>query len=493
MSQRVSVGRQVVTVLASATMFSVFAPSAHADFEDLLVDLVNPADWAAVAAPDNWAGLSFDPVAGDDPFSVAPGETKLLDSLLNQLLATLLGDPGACGLICTGAPGTEADPDGGGGGLLFGNGGAGWDSTEPGVAGGNGGNAGLFGNGGDGGAGDDAHGGAGGNADLVGNGGDGGAGVTGPDGYIGGLGGSAGTLFGDHGANGVGHTPEGGVPLLSEDTRAVVDISVNGGKEVPVIVDTGSAGLLLPISDIGLHNLGLPTGINVATFAGFEDVVYLEFPNATIDFGNGIETGPTQVDAALFAFPRPFDLGPAVGTLGVGPGALGPESIPVTATLPGDLAKGVLIDQPGGLLQFGANPLPAGPSVDGSPLADLGIQINDGPIQPVHAAIDSGGVNGIFPSSLIPSSDNALGDTLFGFGLVNPGTHISVYGDDGQTLLYSYTVTAANEPLVVPTSLLSTLYGFTNTGNTPFALDPIYISNSPTGVGQTIFDNPGSG
>jgi hypothetical protein len=37
--------------------------------------------------------------------------------------------------------GTEADPTGGNGGLFFGDGGAGWTSTEAGLAGGNGGDA----------------------------------------------------------------------------------------------------------------------------------------------------------------------------------------------------------------------------------------------------------------------------------------------------------------------------------------------------------------
>src|SRR5690349_3327664 len=54
-----------------------------------------------------------------------------------------------CGLICDGAPGTEADPTGGDGGLFAGDGGTGWTSTTAGVAGGNGGDAGVgIGNGG---------------------------------------------------------------------------------------------------------------------------------------------------------------------------------------------------------------------------------------------------------------------------------------------------------------------------------------------------------
>lgn len=123
---------------------------------------------------------------------------------------TMFAVGGRCGLICNGAAGTEANPHGVGGGWLFGNGGAGWSSTTPGVAGGNGGNGGLFwghgGNGGNGGAG--AAGGRGGNAGLLfGNGGTGGAGGAGLSGTAGVTGvnggrGGDGTAGGDGGAGG---------------------------------------------------------------------------------------------------------------------------------------------------------------------------------------------------------------------------------------------------------------------------------------------------
>ena len=76
----------------------------------------------------------------------------------NALLAaspSLFGDLGlfgnSCGLVCDGAAGTIENPNGQNGGILFGDGGAGLNSTTPGVAGGNGGMGGLFG--GDGGKG----------------------------------------------------------------------------------------------------------------------------------------------------------------------------------------------------------------------------------------------------------------------------------------------------------------------------------------------------
>ena len=56
-------------------------------------------------------------------------------------------------LFGNGADGTASSPNGRDGGLIFGSGGAGYNSTTPGVAGGNGGNGGWIGNGGNGGTG----------------------------------------------------------------------------------------------------------------------------------------------------------------------------------------------------------------------------------------------------------------------------------------------------------------------------------------------------
>jgi hypothetical protein len=396
----------------------ISTPTAHADFDDLLLDLLNPSDWGAVFDTNNWDGLNFDPPGGDaaitsavaggsstDSPSLAGGSGgDVLDELSQQYVYTPLHDAvedwinsplgqqidssintqyladqaqikadGAfatapldmqtpvepCGLICNGAPGTEADPDGGDGGLWLGDGGAGWNSTEAGVPGGQGGNAEGFGNGGAGGAGGpDAHGGAGGNAGTVG---DGGAGGTGGQGAIGGLGGAGGTSYGENGANGAGTTPADAVPLgVDGSDEPVVDVSIGGGPGVPVLVDTGSKGLLIPLSDIGLQNIGFPTGIGTAQYGIAPDqldVVYLKVPT-TIDFGNGIPSGHITADVAVFSYSSdPVDPflnfsnlfgsgygGPAQnidGILGVGPGAHGPASSPVTTGLPGDLSDGV--------------------------------------------------------------------------------------------------------------------------------------------------------
>jgi len=75
-------------------------------------------------------------------------------------------------------------------------------------------------------------------------------------------------------------------------------------------------------------------------------------------------------------------------------------------------------------------------------------------------------------------------------------TQISVYSSNGQTLLYQYTTTAADTPVVVPGNTTTVPF---NTGFVPFLQQPVYIANGPNSgspgvppfapnVGTTIFD-----
>ncbi|WP_261899437.1 PE family protein, partial [Mycobacterium marinum] len=128
-----------------------------------------------------------------------------LISVINAPTQALFGRP----LIGNGADGTATDPNGGAGGLLYGNGGKGYSQINPGVTGGAGGSAGLIGDGGSGGSGGaSANGGAGGAGGwLVGNGGNGGTGGTGANG---GAGGAGGWLVGNGGNGGTGGTGANG-------------------------------------------------------------------------------------------------------------------------------------------------------------------------------------------------------------------------------------------------------------------------------------------
>ncbi|WP_409368406.1 PGRS repeat-containing protein [Mycolicibacterium insubricum] len=83
----------------------------------------------------------------------AIGQQFWVVSPIGSTLAAVINTVTGTYLIGNGADGTPDNPDGGNGGLLFGDGGKGLDGTAYGVAGGNGGRAGYFGNGGDGGVG----------------------------------------------------------------------------------------------------------------------------------------------------------------------------------------------------------------------------------------------------------------------------------------------------------------------------------------------------
>jgi endoglycosylceramidase len=159
--------------------------------------LAEPATAGSATSADLAQSYAFAPLETAEQAWIASPTGEQIDNFLNATFGEFL--------IGNGAPGTEADPTGGAGGLLFGDGGAGWNSTEVGVAGGNGGDAGIFGDGGLGGAGGTgANGGDGGDGgSLFGIGGDGGNagdGATTTSGLaaLGGAGGNAGT-FGEHG------------------------------------------------------------------------------------------------------------------------------------------------------------------------------------------------------------------------------------------------------------------------------------------------------
>jgi hypothetical protein len=266
-------------------------------------------------------------------------------------------------------------------------------------------------------------------------------------------------------------------------TDPVINISVGGGPTVSAVLDTGSTGLEIPRTDVNLASLGTSTGSGTFTYGNSIDyeTVYYDAYNTTVNLGNGI-VATTNVDVAMRVTHTVngvttagslSSLNPAVG---IGPNDGFPASTPVTSALPGTLSQGALLNEPQGVLEFGPNPLPAVTSVSGAPATDLKIQINNAAIQATPGAfIDSGGLNGAIPDSLLaPGAPD--GQSL------PTGTTIAVYTSGGQEL-YSYTVTgSANAPDVIPTG------GVFNTGNYPFSLGPIYISNSPSGVGTKVFD-----
>lgn len=440
---------------------------------------------AQLAAYHNQFVRALNAGAGSYASAEAANVQQTLLNAINAPTQTLLGRP----LIGNGGAGGAGGPNapggaGGNGGWLLGNGGIGGPggaSSIPGMsggAGGTGGAAGLLGWG--------ANGGAGGLGDGVG-----------VDRGTGGAGGRGGLLYGGYGVSGPGGDGRT-VPLeIIHVTEPTVHANVNGGPTSTILVDTGSAGLVVSPEDVGgilgvLH-MGLPTGLSISGYSGGLYYIFATY-TTTVDFGNGIVTAPTAVNVVLLSIPTsPFAISTyfsalladptttpfeayfgAVGVdgvLGVGPNAVGPgPSIP-TMALPGDLNQGVLIDAPAGELVFGPNPLPA-PNVEvvGSPITTLYVKIDGGTPIPVPSIIDSGGVTGTIPSYVI------------GSGTLPANTNIEVYTSPGGDRLYAFN-TNDYRPTVISSGLM-------NTGFLPFRFQPVYIDYSPSGIGTTVFDHP---
>ncbi|MGB3333080.1 MAG: PGRS repeat-containing protein, partial [Mycobacterium sp.] len=119
-------------------------PSAHADGMDFdwLIDMFTPV--AGVAAETT----PLDSAAWLDQLFYDPFHTSIdnwinsdFGSMVNGWINTAAGQI----LIGNGVDGTAENPNGGAGGLWFGDGGDGFDQSAAGVAGGNGGAAGMFG------------------------------------------------------------------------------------------------------------------------------------------------------------------------------------------------------------------------------------------------------------------------------------------------------------------------------------------------------------
>lgn len=265
-------------------------------------------------------------------------------------------------------------------------------------------------------------------------------------------------------------------------TEPIVYVSINGGPSTPVLVDTGSSGLVVTMASVGTAApLGACTGDadckGTSGYSGGLDYDYTTY-TTTVNFGNGIVSGPTNVnvvdpDDAATALAFFHLLGGASGVLGIGANAYGPgPSIPTTA-LPGELSDGVFLYQGlvlgfAGVMVFGPNPLPTRASVPGAPIAYLNVKINNGSPTTVGAIVDSGGVYGNMPASLV-------GSTL------PVGSRISVYTPEG-VLLYTYVVTSQNRPSNVSDTVI-------NTGYAPFQHGPVYINyTAPGGIGSMDFD-----
>ena len=323
------------------------------------------------------------------------------------------------------------------------------------------------------------------------------------------------------------------LPLHMDGLYPVIDVSAGGGPTIPVLLDTGSDGLVIPSADVPSSALWASiANPSDWVWGGYDKVSYIgvEVPT-TVALGGAptgdplypgqIDTGPTEVTAVLGSY------GPAQtwfekllnidhidwgsvqdfypgtdGILGVGPNAPGPEYLwtgthfpgtLVTAALPGDLKDGEFI-----MLNSGGDYLPGansvigfgspteldlgGPASSGAPITTVNVEIGGVMHYGVKATFDSGGVSGSIPPQLIGNASS-----------VPNGTEISVYNTQNE-LLYQYTTGTTNDPIhdtmIAPT--VGPKGSEMNTGIAPFEFgglgdqgggdyNGIYIGNSPSG------------
>ncbi|MCV7443048.1 PecA family PE domain-processing aspartic protease [Mycobacterium paraense] len=301
-------------------------------------------------------------------------------------------------------------------------------------------------------------------------------------------------LIGGGAAAPLGGTITGGnatAPLtVFGGTEPLVNASVGPGSGMPLLVDTGSTGLVVPMTKVGglmgMLEMGIPRGLGIGGYSGGLDYLYLTY-NAPVNFGGGLVTAPTPVNVELFAWPVSFQSAMnsgltfqsffatdgASGVLGVGPNAGGPgPSIPLQA-LPSPYNQGLLIDQPASQLQFGSFSTLGSPTVlaqlTGAPIPTSGLDVTvthgatTTSYPNVPSIVDSGGVEGTFPTGL-----NA-----------QPGDTINVYAPGNTTTpLYTFQYNTNYFPTPISSGLM-------NTGNMMFAEHPVYI-NYLTG-NSTVF------
>ena len=283
------------------------------------------------------------------------------------------------------------------------------------------------------------------------------------------------------------------IPLtMQETTEPTVNASIDGSTDQPLLVDTGSSGLVIPDTDLGsnfltqlesLIELGVPSGINESGYSGGVDYIYLTYDNVPVDYdlGSGSTldtTAPVEVEVYSWdpSDPTSFFTNDAFqnflasndstgGILGIGDNNSGGAG---ESPFQADGYDGVTVDEPDRyLIASDGNPGTAYadlPSSGSTPTSDLTETVTDGSTVvgtgSVSDDLDTGGVYGTIPSSIAPNG-------------VPDGDTITV--SDGTTPLYSYTVENNGEnqlpnetPTVVSGSSIDSGYG-------AFENNPVYI------------------
>jgi hypothetical protein len=266
------------------------------------------------------------------------------------------------------------------------------------------------------------------------------------------------------------------IPITMEIVTEPTIQATIAGAENTLLVDTGSAGLVIPWEGLGstdlqafenLLNLGFPTSLGFSGYSGGVDYFYLVYNDVPTVYGDDVLTTTGPVDVELFSWSTnlsdPFgnfqdflDSNHVDGILGIGDNASGPTTSPLESY------DGVTVDIPGGNLIIGPNTDTPLFTVDGAPIANLyeTVTTNGSTVgSAVTNNVDSGGVYGTIPSSLASH--------------LQSGSVISVYDHQGGTLLYQYTVGIDSiGQSTAPTAISGTSI---DSGVVPFLTQPIYI------------------
>jgi hypothetical protein len=266
------------------------------------------------------------------------------------------------------------------------------------------------------------------------------------------------------------------IPITMEIvTEPTIQATIAGGENT-LLVDTGSAGLVIPWEGLGstdlqafenLLNLGFPSTFGISGYSGGVDYFYLVYNDVPTVYGDDVLSTSGPVDVEVFSWSTnwsdPFanfqdflDSNHVDGILGIGDNAYGPTISPLESY------GGVTVDIPGGNLIIGPNTDIPLFTVDGAPIANLYETVTTNGVTQgatVLNNVDSGGVYGTIPSSIASN--------------LQPGSLISVYDSQGGTLLYQYTVgTDSIEQSTAPTVVSGT---YIDSGVVPFLTQAIYI------------------
>jgi len=286
-----------------------------------------------------------------------------------------------------------------------------------------------------------------------------------------------------------------------------VNASIAGGVATPLLVDTGSSGLILPYTDLGssaytplegLLNLGLPTGVGEGEIGGV-DYLYLTYNNVPVDYLNAFGTpdlstdGPAGIEIYSYnpsefssfftnnALQTYLSGNDVAGILGIGQDNAGPLSSPflnyggVEVNFPYTLDQGGLGFTGIDLVVTGQDPITGGVVSSGTSVISV-LESADGQAVQVTDNLDSGGGFGTIPSSLVG-----------GATIVPAGTEITVTNTAGQEL-YDYSTTddyGFNEVSDSPTVVSGTSI---DSGLIPFLNHSVYIDygNDTTDISPFI-------